>query len=209
MNDEELDNRLRIALRAEAYRPRFTIEPGQLATRLSSDSRDQRQRPLVRAGAAFAAVVLSMTLVAVVVVTPRATGTLASAPPSRTLAVLPVGTYMTTKALAGKPCFAFELAAVEYDRPTQVAGWWWDQGESGDCRTRTSDVVASMLTISRQADARYDLLLRLPSMAGGFDDVRVTISVTDGRLSGSVGASDQPVMFSSVATVEPSFAPVH
>lgn len=116
---------------------------------------------------------------------------------------------MTTKAIAGEPCFAFELAGLAYDRPTQVPAWWWDQGSSGDCQTRTSDVVASQATIAARADSRYDLLLKVPLMGGGVDEIGVTVSMVDGALRGSaLKLPDRLVVFTRVSAVLPSFAPV-
>lgn len=51
----------------------------------------------------------------------------------------PTGTFATDRALIG-PCVAFELGG-RASVGDVVNAWWWDEGASGDCTTRTSDVV--------------------------------------------------------------------
>jgi hypothetical protein len=125
-----------------------------------------------------------------------------------TSASVPVGTYMTNSAIPGEPCFAFENSRATYEKVTTVRAWWWDQGESGDCQTRTSDVVSSTADIEPRADSGYDLVLTIPRMTGDTNEIRVALQVSGGSLAGVALSSDNTsVFFMSVPAVEPEFAP--
>jgi hypothetical protein len=125
-----------------------------------------------------------------------------------TSARVPVGTYMTTRAIPGEPCFAFENSSATYANVTAVRAWWWGQGESGDCQTRTSDVVSSMANIEPRPDSGYDLILRIPLKTGATDEIRVALQISGGSLAGVALSSDNTsVFFMSVPAVEPEFAP--
>ncbi len=127
-----------------------------------------------------------------------------------TSASVPVGTYTTSAAIPGEPCFAFENSSATYDKVTAVRAWWWDQGESGDCHTRTSDVVSSTANIVPRKDSGYDFVLDIPLTSGQTHEIRVALQTSGGSLAGvALSADNASVFFTWVRAVDPSFAPRH
>lgn len=141
-----------------------------------------------------------------------------------TAARLPVGAYMTSVAIADGPCFAFENSMATYTQTSVLRSWGWEMGESGDCTTRTSDVIAFRATIGPREDAGYDLVLHVPGEGGGTREVRIALYVLLGEpgsvsplvdvlggltpLGGVVlSAGNASVFFNPVETGDPTFAP--
>lgn len=123
---------------------------------------------------------------------------------------LPVGTYMTSRAIPGEPCFAFESSSATYEKVTTVRAWWWAQGQSGDCLSRTSDVVASTANIVPRTDSGYDLVLDIPMLTGESHEIRVALHMSGGSLAGvALSADNASVFFRWVQKVDPSFAPTN
>lgn len=68
MKDEELDERLRVALRAEAYRPSFVIDAERIRARLIAESPDHRRAALAWVVAGAAAAVLAVAVLGTAIV---------------------------------------------------------------------------------------------------------------------------------------------
>jgi len=143
-----------------------------------------------------------------------------------TSAYLPAGTYMTSVAITSDPCLVFEIPrGMRYrgpsDPPVEVPAWWWDMGESGDCGTRTSDVVASRAMVVPREDSGYDLVLDIPVVTGETHEIRIALYVLgslesldalDGLapIGGVVlSAGNASIFFTPLEAVEPTFAPRH
>jgi len=62
---------------------------------------------------------------------------------------LPAGTFQSAEALEDRLCLAIQLAEFDYREQSSLRAWWWGQG-SGDCSTRTSDVVPTTATIEQR-----------------------------------------------------------
>ncbi len=138
----------------------------------------------------------------------RVVGTATVSVGARISARLPVGTYMTTTAIAGEPCFAFKNEHATYEDVGRVQAWSWDQGESGDCQSRTSDVIPLTGLIVPREDSGYDLVLSVPLMSGQDHEIRVALHRSGGSLAGvALSAENAPVFFTPIPAVDPTFEP--
>lgn len=118
------------------------------------------------------------------------------------------GTYMTTRAIEGHPCFAFAITASRYEQATDLPAWWWDQGEGGDCPRRPDDAATTEATILPLGEARYELVVGLPSRGDGSGEIRIVLDPGEGGLAGIVSsAGNQSVFFTRLVQVEPSSTP--
>jgi hypothetical protein len=118
-----------------------------------------------------------------------------------------VGTFMANKAVGADPCFAFQNASYSRQFPREVQAWWWDQGASGDCRTRSSDLFAARATIVPRDDSGYDLVLGVPPPGGATQELRVTLYPHMGDLAGvALSAGNASVFFTQVSKVEPTLS---
>jgi hypothetical protein len=124
--------------------------------------------------------------------------------------------------VAGDLCFAFESPSPDYARATPVKAWFWSQGSSDDCGTRTSDVVAMKALIELRTDSGYDLVLDSLDVVGVAREIRIALHVlaapesvpsvlaAQGRLTplGGIDLSDHAsIFFVPDETVSPTLAP--
>lgn len=127
--------------------------------------------------------------------------------PSPTSAERPVGTFATDRAVLG-PCVAVRVDADALQTGLGNA-WWWEQGSSGDCSTRTSDVVSATARVA-SAGAVTELTVSIPEMGGTSNDMRFSVGSSPDGLSGTVStkSATSDVRFVPVAKVDPAFQPV-
>jgi hypothetical protein len=127
------------------------------------------------------------------------------------------GTFMSTTAVDGDPCFAFANETYSREYPRDVRAWWWEPGAGGDCRTRTSDVVETTATLVRSGG--IELALELPTMrAAGAKpgpgqetprQIRVTLYPHNGEYAGVVDSVGNPsVFFTRVTAIAPVLATI-
>lgn len=120
---------------------------------------------------------------------------------------LPVGTFQSVQPIEDRLCVAIETERATYAEEASLRAWWWDQG-SGDCSTRTSDVVSTAATITPTLTGAYDVSLDVPLMSGDAWTVRFTLDASAGGLRGTAAEQGVQIQFIEVDTVDPDFAPL-
>jgi hypothetical protein len=127
--------------------------------------------------------------------------------PSATTADRPIGIFVTDRAVLGT-CIAVRLGADTL-HTGEASAWWWDQGSSGDCSSRTSDVVSTTARIA-SAGAVTVLTISIPNMDGTSEDMRFAVGSRPDGLAGTVStkSATSPVRFIPVASVDPTFRPM-
>jgi hypothetical protein len=126
--------------------------------------------------------------------------------PSATTVGPPVGTFATDRAVLGL------CVAVRVDADTVQSGvanaWWWDQGDSGDCSSRTSGVVSGTARVAA-AGAFTELSVSIPEMSGPSEEMRFAVEPSPGGLTGTVTTktATSAVRMVLVATVDPTSQP--
>jgi hypothetical protein len=119
----------------------------------------------------------------------------------------PVGRFRTVAAIPDGPCVALELEKMP-DPAQPAPAWWWDQGRSGDCSTRTSDLIRATATLVED-ESGYQIELERGLMNGNAEVIRLHLVPVGDELQGSVtSAGHAPVRFVRVEEVAPSFAPL-
>jgi hypothetical protein len=122
----------------------------------------------------------------------------------------PIGTFISDAAVGAQPCFGFQNLSYSREFPREVPAWWWQHGASGECSTRSSDLVATRATIARRDDSGYELVLHVSPAGGTQDGLRVTLYPNLGKNAGVVtSAGNASVFFTEVQHVGPSFAPLN
>jgi hypothetical protein len=127
------------------------------------------------------------------------------------------GTFMSTTAVDGDPCFAFANDTYSREYPRDVRAWWWEPGGGGDCKTRTSEVIETTATLVQSGG--IELVLELPSMraAGATTgraeetprQIRVALYPHNGEYAGVVDSVGNPsVVFTRVTAIQPVLATV-
>ncbi len=112
---------------------------------------------------------------------------------------LPLGTFQSAMPFDGI-CLAITVRDSDISVPAQ----WWEVGASGDCTTRTSDVVASTADLSDPPS----LVVLIPLMDGGFRELSlrvIGIGVTGIRVA---QAGESETLLGRVDDVSPTFAPI-
>ncbi len=119
----------------------------------------------------------------------------------------PAGTFATDRALIG-PCIAFELGG-RASVGDAVNAWWWDQGASGDCSTRTSDVVRTKARTVVAAES-IRVTIPIPLMGGTDREINVVVGASGDGLAGTVsdGRESAAVRLVRVSEVDPESRPV-
>lgn len=119
----------------------------------------------------------------------------------------PAGTFATGRALIG-PCIAFELGG-RASVGDAVNAWWWDQGASGDCSTRTSDVVRTKARTVVAAES-IRVTIAIPLMGGTDREINVVVGPSGDGLAGTVsdGRESAAVRLVRVSEVDPESRPV-
>lgn len=113
---------------------------------------------------------------------------------------LPVGTFQAVRPFDGM-CLAI---TVTDPGETSISALWWDAGASGDCTTRTSDVVSSVAHLIEFPLMRVDI----PLMDGGVHELTLRFTgMTDDEIR-FARANEMEVSFLRVNEVAPTFAPV-
>jgi hypothetical protein len=127
--------------------------------------------------------------------------------PSATTAGRILGTFATDRAVLG-PCVAIRVAADALQTGAGNA-WWWDQGSSGDCSTRTSDVVSATARLA-SAGAMTEPTLSIPAMDGTSEDMTFALKPSTDGLTGTVTTktATSAVRFVPIARVDPTLQPV-
>jgi hypothetical protein len=151
--------------------------------------------------------IVRLLFVAVISLVAAACTTTVVPSPSAIAAGRPIGTFATDRAVLGA-CVAVRLDADALQSGTASA-WWWDQGSSGDCSSRTSDVVSATARIA-PAGPLTEFTVSIPNMGGTSEDMLFAVgSGTDG-LPGTVSTTTatSPVRLIPVARVDPTFRPV-
>ena len=104
-------------------------------------------------------------------------------------------------------CVALELEKMP-DPAQAVPAWWWDQGRSGDCSTRNSDLIRATARLV-QDESGYQIEMERGLMNGSAEVIRLHLVPVGEELQGSVkSAGDAPVRLVHVEEVAPSFAPL-
>lgn len=112
---------------------------------------------------------------------------------------LPTGTFASEQPFDGI-CLALTIRTPDALTHTSQ---WWDAGASGDCRTRTSDIVTTVADFSQLPG----MTVRIPLMDGGTHDIRLRFtSIFDDEIRFS-RANEHEVSFRRVEEVAPTFAP--
>lgn len=136
----------------------------------------------------------------------KVTGPNATPPatPELTPVTLPTGTFLTDRPLVGQ-CVAI---TVEAQGALSFPLQWWAAGASGDCTTRTSDIVS---TSGRLEDGRV-IAFTVGLLSRGAQEATIRFEIEevgDGiSMVGTdpAGNKDQ-IHFSRVSVVAPSFVP--
>ncbi len=129
-------------------------------------------------------------------------------PPTVTpLTPSPAGTFATDRALIG-PCIAFELGGGT-PAGDAVNAWWWDEGASGDCTTRTSDVVRTQARTDVAGEA-IRVTVPIPLMDGTSREIGLVVAPDGDGLAGTVadGRQSAAVQLVRVSEVDPESRPV-
>lgn len=113
---------------------------------------------------------------------------------------LPVGIFQATQPF-GATCLAITVADPQ-DR--NLPARWWNPGASGDCSTRTSDIVSSAADFIGFPVLRIEI----PLMNGGTHEISLRLSGVGADEIRFVRASETEVPFIRVEEVVPTFAPV-
>lgn len=118
-----------------------------------------------------------------------------------------VGTFATDRAALG-PCVAVRVDADALQTGVGNA-WWWEQGSSGDCSTRTSDVVSATARVA-SAGAGFEFTISIPTMSGTPEDMRFAVRANTDGLAGTVSTKSgtSPVRLVPITNVDPTFQPV-
>ncbi len=119
----------------------------------------------------------------------------------------PAGTFATDRALIG-PCIAFELGGGTLAGDA-VNAWWWDEGASGDCTTRTSDVVRTQARTDVAGEA-IRVTVPIPLMDGTSREIGLVVAPDGDGLAGTVadGRQSAAVQLVRVSEVDPESRPV-
>lgn len=120
---------------------------------------------------------------------------------------LPVGTFQSVQPIEDRLCVAIEIERAAYAKEASLRAWWWDQG-SGDCSTRTSDVVSTAATITPTLSGAHEVSLDVPLMSGDARTVRFTLDASVDGLRGTAPEQGAQLQFIEVDTVDPDFAPI-
>jgi hypothetical protein len=120
---------------------------------------------------------------------------------------LPVGTFQSVQPIEDRLCVAVETERASCAEEASLRAWWWDQG-SGDCATRTSDVVSTAATITPSLTGTYGVSIDVPLMSGDAWTVRFTLDASAGGLRGMAAEQGVQLQFIEVDTVDPDFAPI-
>jgi hypothetical protein len=116
------------------------------------------------------------------------------------------GRFRTVTAVPKGPCLALDLEAMP-EPPAEVTAWWWDEGNSGDCSSRTSDVIRTRARFVRDQSG-YQVELEIGQMNGGTQVIRIHVVPVGDELQGEVkSAGNAPVRFVQVDEVVPTLAP--
>jgi hypothetical protein len=118
----------------------------------------------------------------------------------------PVGTFATDRAVLGL-CVAVKIDADTVQNGVANA-WWWDQGGSGDCSSRTSGVVSGTARVAL-AGAFTELSVAIPEMSGPSEEMKFAVEPSPGGLTGTVATNTaaSAVRLVLVATVDPTSEP--
>ena len=113
---------------------------------------------------------------------------------------LPVGAFQAVRPF-DRTCL---VITVTDPGETPISALWWDAGASGDCSTRTSDVVSSLAHLIEVPLMRVDI----PLMDGGVHELTLRLTgITDDEIR-FARAGEMEVPFRRVDEVAPTFAPV-
>ena len=123
-------------------------------------------------------------------------------PPGR-----PSGMFVTDRAVHGI-CVAIRVDADAFQNGAASA-WWWDQGNSGDCSSRTSDVASATARVA-SANAITELMVSIPQRSGTSEDMTFAVGSSTDGLTGTVSTktATSAVRLIPIATVDPTFQPV-
>lgn len=197
--EERFEERLTRILRAEAFRsrPALTVED------VLGRARERRSAARAR----FASLVAVLFVAGGALGAFAARGQLPEAVVAPTREPLPVGTFITPRATSGYPCLGVELAQGNGTASREVAVFWWDQGPSGDCATRASDVIRTTGLLVDGGQDGYELTLVIRRHDGNSEPFSAWLRVEDGALVGDRGAPGPNVAFVRAAAIEPTYAP--
>ena len=113
---------------------------------------------------------------------------------------LPTGIFVSEQPFDGI-CLALTIRTPDALTHTTQ---WWDAGASGDCRTRTSDIVTTLADFSE----RPAMTVGIPLMDGGTRDIRLRLTgIFDDEVR-FARANEHEVSFNRAEEVAPTFAPV-
>lgn len=119
---------------------------------------------------------------------------------------LPLGIVQSDEPIGDRLCLAIKIEQAAYREEASLRAWWWDQG-SGDCSTRTSDVVSTTASITPAEADSFDVTLDLPLMGGDVRVVRLALHPTGDGMPVTAVPDEAPLEFIEVETVAPAFAP--
>lgn len=113
---------------------------------------------------------------------------------------LPIGTFVAERPYDGI-CLAVTVRSPD-ERTHAIQ--WWDAGASGDCRSRTSDIVTTLADFSEPPAMTVGISL----MDGGTHEIQLRLTGIFGDELRFARSGEHEVSFKRVEAVTPTFAPV-